>query len=236
MRGSGPTLLGLAALTALMTAAVATPSKAVVISKSNALFDTFDGSSINRSVSVAAADITMGSGLVTDVTIAVDFAKCADSISPDSGGGCDTPGDSFSEELQMTLRAPDGTAVLLVDFGTYNNGGLETASARATVLFDDDASTTVGGEPIQSGTFAPVGALSDFDGLSALGNWTLTLTDDLFGQPGGFFSLTLTLETEMTDLSEPSSLLLLATGFWLYRRRESSRHSGRKPPTGNPGS
>lgn len=82
------------------------------------------------------------------------------------------------EDLDIYLISPDGTSVeLSTDNGASGNDYMDT-------VFDDEASTpiTSGSAPF-TGSFQPEGNLSDFNGLSSLGMWTLEITDDsdLFG-------------------------------------------------------
>ncbi len=76
-------------------------------------------------------------------------------------------------DLDIKLIGPDGTEVILAN----DVGGAGDDMTNTT--FDDDAATAIGdGSPPFTGVFKPQGRLSDFNGLSALGDWTLHINDD----------------------------------------------------------
>ena len=105
------------------------------------------------------------------------------------------------------LISAAGTTVDLVSAGTY--GGEIPGSGQQTVLFDDEAATTVGGSSVVSGTFRPVGLLSALDGESALGTWTLFIQDTVGLDPLNFFTATLTV----TTVPEPATLALIGVAL-----------------------
>lgn len=177
-------------------------AQAAPLSATNSTFGSFDGSSGTRI-------LALGSGTVSDVDIRIDFAKCDDpSIGP-SGSACIGPGFSFNNEIIFRLTSPLGTVVNLVNSGTYS--GQSPGSGRVSVLFDDEAATTVGGPLVVGGSFQPVGDLSDFDGQNALGNWILYIEDDFGEDRLDFFTATITVNS--SDVPEPSSLALIGLGL-----------------------
>ena len=196
----------------------ATSSHALSISKTNSTFAGVDSSSDTRMVAILPGDITMGSGLITDVNITIDFAKCGGSGVDATGCLGGTPTNStFNSEIIFRLTSPGGTTVNLVDAGTYSG---QTGDARVLVTFDDGAATQVGGSNLLNGTFQPVGLLTDFNGQSAVGTWSVFLQDTTFADPLGMFSYTLNVETDMNGNSggpapvpEPGTMLLLGTGL-----------------------
>ncbi len=77
------------------------------------------------------------------------------------------------EDLDVFLESPTGTVVeLFTDVGGTGNDFTSTK-------LDDEAGTsiTAGSAPF-TGSFVPEESLSDFDGETAIGTWTLTITDD----------------------------------------------------------
>lgn len=90
---------------------------------------------------------------------------------------------SRNDDLDITLISPSGTRVEI----TSDNGisflsyGLSHWFAR----FDDESvSCPVEAEILFTGTFSPEGTLSDFDGESSFGTWTLEVVDDSPGETG----------------------------------------------------
>lgn len=82
-------------------------------------------------------------------------------------------------DLTITLIAPDNTQVVLAD-GVCGN-----CDDMINVTFDDEAANPISGasDPI-TGSYQPEGNLSDFDGLSTIGDWTLRIVDNA-NQDGG---------------------------------------------------
>jgi subtilisin-like proprotein convertase family protein len=82
-------------------------------------------------------------------------------------------------DLTITLIAPDNTQVVLAD------GICGDCDDMIDVTFDDEAADPIGTatDPV-TGTYQPEGNLSDFDGLSTLGDWTLRIVDNA-NQDGG---------------------------------------------------
>ena len=75
----------------------------------------------------------------------------------------------YIQDLRLTLRHPDNTAVILLDRICTSQDGI-----IATV--DDSGATVVCNNPVV-GTFAPAQALTAFNGKPTAGNWQLDLQD-----------------------------------------------------------
>jgi len=106
-------------------------------------------------------------------------------------------------DLVLKLIAPDGTEVLLVNrqgvnsnppYGDYGHDFTDT-------LFDDESviDITAAAAPF-TGSFRPIGSLSDFADLDANGTWTLVVSDELIGYDG-------TLNNWRLDFTSPLELL-----------------------------
>ena len=179
-------------------------AQAAPLTATDSTFGTFDQSSGTRT-------LTLGAGLVSDVNIRIDFAKCDDpSIGP-TGTACTGSGFSFNREIVFRLTSPGGTVVNLVNQDTYS--GQEPGAGRVSVLFDDEAATTVGGPFVLGGSFRPVGNLSDFDGQLTVGNWTLFIEDTVGADRLDYFTATLSVNALANDVPEPSTLALLGLGL-----------------------
>ena len=175
-------------------------AQASLLTATDTTFGSFDSSSGTRT-------LALGAGLVTDVNILIDFAKCDDpSIGPD-GTACIGTGFSFDSEIVFRLTSPGGTTVNLVNAGTYS--GSSPGAGRVSVGLDDEASTAVGGPLVTSGWFIPVSALSAFDGQSALGNWTLFIQDTVGADRLDYFRSTISV----TTVPEPGSMALIGLGL-----------------------
>lgn len=175
-------------------------AQASILTATDSTFGSFDASSGTRT-------LTLGGGLVSDVNIRIDFAKCDDpSIGP-SGTACIGGGSSFNGEIVFRLTSPGGTTVNLVNAGTYS--GSTPGTGRVSVGFDDEASIVVGGPLVVGGWFIPVSALSAFDGQSALGNWTLFVQDTVGLDRLDYFTSTISV----TTVPEPTSLALIGLGL-----------------------
>lgn len=95
---------------------------------------------------------------------------------------------TYVSDLILKLIAPDGTEVLLAE-GQGGNGDNYT-----NTIFDDEAtiSITEGTAPF-TGFYRPQVALSNLDGKSSLGNWTLHITDTANGDGGTLLNWNLDL-------------------------------------------
>ncbi|MHA7056682.1 proprotein convertase P-domain-containing protein [Aquimarina sp. M1] len=83
-------------------------------------------------------------------------------------------------DLTILLTAPDGTTTVEL---TSDNGDFD--DNFTSTVFDDEAETSiVDGTAPYIGAFRPEGNLSDFDGLTTAGDWTLTVQDNSFGNGG----------------------------------------------------
>jgi hypothetical protein len=162
---------------------------------------------------------------VTDVNITIEFAKCNDTAdltgcTNDNGGG------PFFNEIFFGLKDPSGAVdIELVPFGTWNSGS--SPIFQDSITLDDAAADPVNIDPNRpvTGTFRPVNALSAFNGVDSLGDWTLTFADNSSSDPLVFLSYTLTLIGPGGSVPLPATLLLVPMGVagmaWMRRRRSA---------------
>lgn len=90
---------------------------------------------------------------------------------------------TYVGDLQISLRGPDQTEVLLLDRPGDSPGQGNCGDENMDVRFDDDSAVDLsthcpGTDPWYSGEAAPVEALAAFNGKSTLGTWTLIITDN----------------------------------------------------------
>jgi len=96
---------------------------------------------------------------------------------------------TFDADMLITLTSPLGTVDTLSD-----NRGTSGDNFLCTV-FDDEAATAIGaGTAPFTGSFIPDRPLSLFDGENPLGNWTLTIYDQVGGDFGYVAGVCLELE------------------------------------------
>ena len=122
--------------------------------------------------------------VITDVDITVDLAH------------------TWVGDLTVQLVSPAGTTVLLVDqlCGSVDNWD--------NVTFDDQAGLAVSTAcspipPALAGSVIPQGALSDINGQSAVGAWTLVITDQVGGDGGTLNFASLDVEYYLAVPSAP---------------------------------
>ncbi|WP_299192100.1 proprotein convertase P-domain-containing protein [uncultured Erythrobacter sp.] len=121
-------------------------------------------------------------------------------------------------DIRVTLQAPDGTRVQLVNGETNNTNG-----DNINVLLDDDFATvvnstnitvahsTVAPPPFENNR-APNNALSAFNGVSSAGTWRLEICDLFTGADDGIFRhaelyLTSAVPANFADLSLTKALV-----------------------------
>ncbi|MDY7395735.1 M12 family metallo-peptidase [Aureibaculum sp. 2210JD6-5] len=112
--------------------------------------------------------------LVSDVNVSLDIAH------------------SWLWDLQIYLKAPNGTEILIYD-RTCGSSGQQRQNINA--IFDDEASNVICNNAIPSisSTTKPTNLLSGFNGLSSLGNWKLKVVDNSHGDTGTINSWSLEL-------------------------------------------
>jgi subtilisin family serine protease/subtilisin-like proprotein convertase family protein len=93
---------------------------------------------------------------------------------------------TWTGDLDITLVAPDGSAVMLFD----RHGG--SGNDLVNTVFSDDASQGISsGDAPFSGTFRPVQPLSTLEGVGSLGTWSLEVHDNAGLDQGALQSWTL---------------------------------------------
>ncbi len=93
---------------------------------------------------------------------------------------------TWDSDLVISLRAPNGTQVLLV-----NRRGGSGDNFTDTVLDDEAADSVAGGRAPFAGTYRPEGLLSTFDNLAANGTWQFLVYDGSRSDVGYIHSVTL---------------------------------------------
>lgn len=121
-------------------------------------------------------------------------------------------------DLDITVRAPDGTGVVLStdNGGTGDNYGT-TSCAGGVVGFDDDSAQLITSQTngVPAGSFRPEGLLSAFDGKSGSavnGNWRLEVTDDSAANTGVLTCWNLIITTPPTISIATASVVEGRTG------------------------
>lgn len=122
---------------------------------------------------------------------------------------------TYRGDLRVSLVAPDGTRVTLMD-------GVGGTRDNLNVLFDDagtnnitshnnnDSATATTAVPPYQRAFSPASALAAFNGKAALGTWTLEICDQLANDSGTFFQADLYLTSPppaSADLSLTKTLV-----------------------------
>lgn len=177
------------AAAALVLGSAPTIASAATLTGSNTTPAEVDAGQVARTIPIA------GTGSIDEVTITVDFSK--------TDGSCAAPagGDAYHNEIRLALTSPAGTTVDLVSYGSYAYAPFVTGRT-ASITFDDDAATQVGGTEPVSGTFRPSQPLAAFAGQIAAGDWTLTLGDSTPGDPLCYTQATLTVEAGVPILED----------------------------------
>ncbi|CAG9462904.1 unnamed protein product [Pedinophyceae sp. YPF-701] len=117
---------------------------------------------------VAASEFTSigGDCTITDLDVGLDIAH------------------TYFSDLQATLTAPGGGSISLF------SGVLGSFAGTVRLVFDDDASTLVSAiSTPPDGTYRPTGSLADFVGQSAVGQWTMAVTDTASGDVGSIMRI-----------------------------------------------
>jgi subtilisin-like proprotein convertase family protein len=104
-------------------------------------------------------------------------------------------------DLEATLTSPDGTVVELFNRPGVPAGTFGCAGNDLDVTFDDEATNTAtdfenscGNLPAITGSFQSTIPMSNFDGETPTGDWTLTVVDNAGGDLGVIASWTLDIE------------------------------------------
>ena len=119
---------------------------------------------------------------------------------------------TYDGDIDIKLVGPDNSVVML----SNRHGG--SGNDYINTVFDDEAANPIsGGAPPFTGTFQPDGNLSDFNGLSTSGDWTLVITDNAGGDSGTLNSWTIQLCGDPTlgvseNNIEDADLLILNRG------------------------
>ncbi|MEZ4570960.1 MAG: proprotein convertase P-domain-containing protein [Thermomicrobiales bacterium] len=112
-------------------------------------------------------------GQITDVNVVIDVSH------------------AWLTDLDIYLESPAGTVVELFT-------DVCTVEVDLDVTLDDEAATSIDAvacTPQITGTFQPVGSLSDFDGELASGTWQLQVTDDASANAGLLWDWSLEITT-----------------------------------------
>lgn len=189
----------------------ATPSAAAVITLTNSMAANVDNAVIARTFTILPTTPGFESGTIVDVNLSVDFLKAdgEDLVTP----GNDVP---YFGEIILSLVAPSGETVRLINRNSFNNGEPGTLF-DGVVTFDSAAGQPVNmnRDLLQPGTFRPVDSFTTLFGESAAGTFTLLVQDADASDSLRFRSATLTvttLDAQASPVPEPSSLMMLTAG------------------------
>lgn len=164
----------------------------MVTSQTNSIEALVDGSFDTRTVTVVAGDISGGQNLLSGITLAATFIKCADLSAPLPANCNAGPGPAYAPEIIFRLVSPSGTEISLVEADRYfgPNASDPDPGKLISALFDDAAAQLVCVSGFASGNFRPQEDLSLLIGETVLGDWTLYIEDNSPGAPLGLVSFT----------------------------------------------
>jgi MYXO-CTERM domain-containing protein len=155
-------------------------------------------------------------GIVGNVTLSIDFAKCNDPGVGEDGQCIDNTG-SFDNEIYFRLSSPTGATISLVDPWTYS--GSSVGAGRVTVRFDDAAGWQVGSLDfnngnVMAGSFRPIEALAGLKGRDMFGDWTLLVGDAGYGDPLQYFAARMEVTSSgPVDVAEPGMVAVMGAGL-----------------------
>jgi len=130
------------------------------------------------------------------------------------------------EDLDVFLESPTGTVVEL-----FTDVGGASANFTDTTLDDDVGTPITAGSAPFTGSFVPEGNLDAYGGETAVGTWTLTVTDDTPGNAGTLNSWSLAITGTNIPQGVPAAdgwakkilMTLLALGALILILRENRR-------------
>lgn len=152
------------------------------------------------------SNITMNSEIIDSVTVSIKFEIMSQSSWPSCiplGDSGHNGSDPYNTEISFRLVSPSGSGVDLV----FDSGSTQTYTSSSAyagvvrVVFDDKASSQVGGPIPVSGTFRPEEPLSKFIGENAGGTWRLCAGDSDSGDPLCLYEWSLSIESGYRDPS-----------------------------------
>ena len=191
----------------------ATLAGVLVVGASAAHATTFSATDLGIIVDAGTDTTTFdvsGVGTISSLSVAIGFSVCDEQFLSPTGACSNLGGSTFNSELSLTLTSALGTVVDLVTTGTYSG---QNEGDSVVVTFDDSALTTVGGDTVTSGTFAPIGTLSSLFGEVADGLWTITIGDSAAADPKRLDSYSVTFNDGVAAVPLPAGLPLLLLGL-----------------------
>ena len=171
----------------------------------------------------ATTDITVtDTGPITSLALTLGFSVCGTSF-VGTAPCSDNASLTFNGELFLQLISGLGTVIDLVIPDSYSG---QTGGASVLVTFEDGAAA-IGGNKVQSGTFAPVENLASLFGEEAFGTWSILIGDDASSDPKRLDSYSLTVNGGgVAAVPLPAALPLLLIGLgglgFAGRRRRAS--------------
>ncbi|KRB48919.1 PEPxxWA-CTERM sorting domain-containing protein [Phenylobacterium sp. Root700] len=129
---------------------------------------------------------------------------------------------TFWNDLDISLSHGGKTVWLTTD-----NGG--SADPNGDYTFDDQALAAVTTLGVSGGIFQSEELLSAFNGMSLLGDWTLTITDDLGADFGNLQGWGITVDGVTSAVPEPTTWAMMIIGFGAVGSMARSSRRKRAP-------